>query len=133
MREAGRDDAGQSKYSESELRDKSVGQLRRMCEEETAIEQRDIDSADEARDRKQAFSDLLLGVREAASGGGESEPVGSRTRGNTPGVASSARPSASGDRLRVASPEPELEPLPAAQPSRSPSSPSSSSKKKKKR
>lgn len=52
------------KYGEADLRDKSIGQLRRMCEEEPAIELRDIDEADKARDRKQAFSDVLLGVRE---------------------------------------------------------------------
>lgn len=60
----------QPKYSEIELRDKDAKQLRRMCEEDTEIEQRDIDYAfnvddgdDTEEARKQAFSQLLLGVR----------------------------------------------------------------------
>ena len=56
--------AGQLKYRDSDLRDKSVEQLRRMCEDEASIEEDDIDDADEAEDSKQAFSELLLGVRE---------------------------------------------------------------------
>eukprot|EP01043_Picozoa_sp_COSAG02_P045772 COSAG02_NODE_4220_length_5616_cov_13.985862_4_plen_237_part_00 len=113
---------GQSKYSESDLRDKSVGQLRRMCEEETAIEQRDIDDADEARDRKQAFSDLLLGVRDA----GSSSSGGSRSSGNTAVGASGLPQSTRGA-------ESESQPRQAAQSSRGSASSPSSSKKKKKR
>lgn len=53
------------KYSVGNLRDTSADQLRRMCVEEAAIDQHDIndiDDADESLDRKKAFSDLLLGV-----------------------------------------------------------------------
>ena len=119
------------KYSESDLRDKSVGQLRRMCEDESAIEQRDIDDADEARDRTQAFSDLLLTVREEGSGGGGGGGGGGATgRGGKKSTTSKADSKSSG---RGRAPEPELEPEPRQSSRTSTSSPSSSKKKKKKR
>ena len=53
----------QSKYNESDLKDKSVAHLRRMCEDEAAITMQDIVDVDLAQDEKQACLELLLKVR----------------------------------------------------------------------
>ncbi len=62
VEEAGGGKGSASKYSGRDLGEKSVAQLRRKCEDEETIQQGDIDDADEARDRKQAFTDLPLSV-----------------------------------------------------------------------
>ena len=122
-------DSGGRKYPRDDLTDQSVAQLRRMCEDEDSIEQRDIDDADEARDRKQAFTDLLLAVQEA---GGQDVKKTSE-RGGSRDSKEPSKSSSRGGRDDKKEPEPEAEPEPEKQSGRSSKSEPSPKKKKKKK
>ena len=59
------------KYSKDELSEKKLGELRKTCQGEEALDQADVDAADEEDDAKGALMKLLLGVMLPGPEGGD--------------------------------------------------------------
>jgi hypothetical protein len=58
------------KYSKDDLRDKKLGELRKMCQAEEQLDPADVDAADEEDDARAALTALLLGLSLPTGDGG---------------------------------------------------------------